>query len=152
MPVEMLTDLAGAAWALLASNALTAFGLLGLGMLAYWVFDELEEAEDKAELIERTGERANQTVGDIGGSGRALLLVGGSTGAMLASELAATLALFEGLPFLLGHLVFGILTFAGLGGYIPLTVYELGLAFVAITVTSSLALIRYRSTGGASSA
>ena len=145
MPVEMLKDLASAGWGLLSSNLLTAFGLVGLGMIAYWVFDELEDATDKADLVERTGERANQTLGDVGGSGRALIMVGGSTGAMLASEIAATLALFEGLPFLLGHLVFGGLTFLGLGGYIPITVYELGLAFVGVTVVSSLALIRYRS-------
>ncbi len=128
---------------LLMNNWEFAIGLLAVGSLAYWWFDEREDSDSAAETIERVGSRAETVTGGIVGGFGSLLVVFASIGLTIGGQLAETgmmlNELLGGIPVIVGHMLFGLLTFAGLSGAIPLSVQQLGFAFVFITTIAVIA-------------
>jgi hypothetical protein len=139
--------------ALLLDNWMLLIGLFTVGLLAYWLLDERGDADGAGDLIERVGERAESvTAGFLDATG-SLVVVIASIGITIGAQLMETFgALNEVLghaPFVIGHGLFALLTFAGLEGYIPLNVVQLGMAFIVITIVALV--VRYGPDGSRSS-
>lgn len=128
---------------LLTSNWLTGVGLLAMGLLAYWIFDERGETDSAAETVEKVGERADGFFGGVVGAFGSLAVVVTSIVVTLGDQIVMTIAQLDmiigNVPVLVGHFLFGLLTFLGLGGIIPISEEMLGFAFILITI---IALIR----------
>lgn len=132
----------------LTTMAIVALAVLGVVSVALDYYREDER--DLEEAARSTGERAEK-VTQSAARGSRLAVVGlaglGMTVAMEMLQFAADLnAILGGAPVLVGHLLFGVLTFAGLSGAIPLTVQQLGFAFTFVTVIALI--LRYGSGGG----
>lgn len=131
---------------LLAGNIVNALGFFALGLVAYWAFDEWEDADDGADHIERVGDRADNALGNVAGGGKSLIIVAGAIATTLAQEILSTILLLDqlvgGMPFAVGHFVFGILTFLGLWGFIPITIGQLGIVFLVITLVALIAFAK----------
>lgn len=123
-----------------AENWMLALGLFAVGLLAFWVFDEREDADTPGELVEQVGERAETvTAGFLDATG-SLLVVIASIGLTIGAELMGTFAalneLLGHMPFVIGHGLFILLTFAGLEGWIPMTKIHLGIGALVITIVA----------------
>ncbi|GGL26100.1 hypothetical protein GCM10009037_07150 [Halarchaeum grantii] len=126
-----------------------ALGVLATFVAASFVWDYLREDRELEDAATRTGERAQRTVkGAAKGSRLAVVGLAG-LGASVAAEMlqfAGELnAVLGGAPVLIGHLIFGMATFAGLKGLIPFDVETMG--FVFIFVTAIALILRYGSAG-----
>lgn len=125
---------------MLVENWMLVVGLFSLGLLAYWIFDERDDADSPGDLVEGVGARAESVTAGVLDASSSLLLVLASIGITIGAELLQTFgALNEMLghaPFVVGYGLFSALTFLGLGGYIPLTVTQLGMLAVVIAIVA----------------
>jgi len=121
----------------------TIIGLLAVGALALWAFEEYEEADDNVELVERVGERARVTTGGVVGGFGSLAVVVTSIMVTIGRELAMAggeLAPFiKAAPALVGQLILGLLAFLQIKGYVPLKPWQLGAIIIAILVVTIVA-------------
>lgn len=147
MPIDVVT-------ALLVANWLLLVGLFSIGLLAYWVFDERDDADSPGDLVEGVGERAEAVTAGILDASSSLLLVLASIALTVGAELLGTFAALNEMlghaPFVVGYGLFSVLTFAGLGGYVPLTFSQLGMACIIILIVALF--VRYGPDGRANSA
>lgn len=137
----------------LASNWKLLIGLLAVGLLVYWLLDEREDANDASDLIEGVGGRAESATGGVVGAFGSLVIVITSILLTVGRELLATTGdlgmLVEGVPVVIGHLLIGVLAWAGLTGAIQMDASTFGWVFILITVVALG--IRYDVVGGVSS-
>lgn len=117
-------------------------GLGAVGMLAFWVFDELEDAADKADLVERVGGRAETVTGGVVGGFGSLVVVVISIFMTIGSELARTggelAPLIQAAPAVAGEVVIGLLAMASMAGHVPLKPWQMGVivfALIGLTIT-----------------
>lgn len=137
-------------WNLLASNPTLSLGIVLATLFVWWFVDEYRDADDREEAIRGTGRRARGGVESLLRYSRFSILGLAGLGATLSMEmlqLAAELnQVLGGAPVIVGHLLFGVLTFAGMAGAVPLTVQQLGFAFTFITVIALI--LRFSEAGG----
>ncbi|WP_435099612.1 hypothetical protein [Halarchaeum sp. P4] len=120
----------------LADNWPWLLGALLTAMLAYWWWDEREDAESAGETVDGITDRMESVTGGALSGFRALVvgLVGiGGTVAIEFMHLASDLnGLLGGVPFLVGYLLYGLLSWAGIE--FGLATDTLGFAFLLILV------------------
>lgn len=132
-------------------NLFTGIGLLALGMLAYWTFDERRDTDSAGETIERVGERADSAFGGLVGAFGSLVTVVLTILITIGNQLLMIGVQLNDLveaPVVIGHLIAGALAYGGFRGYFPISAAGFGYGFVIIT---GLALFARYSGGGASS-
>jgi hypothetical protein len=121
----------------LVANWQIAVGLLAVGLLVYWTLDERRMTSSAGETIERVGARAESVTGGVVGAFGSLVVVLISIAMTVGMEVASTggdiVPLVTSAPVVVGHTLFGLLTFLGLTGTVPLTTVELGWLFLIIT-------------------
>lgn len=97
-----------------------------------------------------TGQRARSATERAATAGRYGILGLAGLGASLAMEMLQLATglneILGGAPVILGHLLFGIITFLGLEGVIPLSKMMLGWTFVTITIVALI--LRFSDDGG----
>lgn len=146
MVVDTVTGILARDWKLL-------IGLLAVGLLVYWLLDEREDASDVSDLIEGVGGRAESATGGVVGAFGSLVIVITSIMLTVGRELLATTGdlgmLVEGVPVVIGHILVGVLAWAGFTGAIQMDASTFGWAFILITIVALG--IRYDVVGGVSS-
>ncbi|AJF26820.1 hypothetical protein SG26_14325 [Haloarcula sp. CBA1115] len=134
---------------LTGSFVATIIGLLAVGALALWAFEEYEEADDNTELVERVGERARVTTGGITGGFGSLAVVVTSIMVTIGRELAMAggelAPLIKAAPALTGEILLGVLAYLQIKGYVPLQPWQLGAIVIAVLVVTIVA--RYGTSG-----
>lgn len=122
----------------LTANWELIIGLLAVGLLAYWWFDERGDSNSAADTVERVGGRAEVATGGVVGAFGSLVAVLASIALTIGTEISqAGMMVNEvlgGFSALAGHFVFAIVTFLGVGGYVPISVQQLGFVFVVVTI------------------
>lgn len=138
----------------LAENWMLLVGLFTVGLLAYWVFDERDDAGSPGELVEGVGERAESVTAGFLDATSSLLIVLASIALTIGAELLQTFGalneLLGHMPWAIGYALFSVLTFAGLGGYLPLTFSQLGMACIVIAIIA--VVVKYGPDGSGSGA
>jgi hypothetical protein len=133
----------GTVLGVLADNWLIGIGLFALALVLYWTFDERSDTSSAGETIERVGERAEVVTNGFLGAVGSLLVVVASIGLAIGTQLlelgVALNDLLGHVPILVGHLLFGLIAFAGLEGVIPVSQMQLGWIFLLITVVALIA-------------
>jgi hypothetical protein len=102
------------------------FGIVGIALLLYWTLDEYRDADDLPETVEGVADRSGSAI-----------VVGASVLLTIGDQLAQVLGQLAGLvdaPVVVGHVVGGILGFAGLQGVLTTTEFVVG--FVIVTVVA----------------
>lgn len=99
-------------------------GIIGVFTIAYWVLDELNDADGATEVVEGVGERSGSAIVVITGT---ILTIGDQI-----IQLGADLVGLIDAPVVVGHVVGGILGFLGLRGV--LTTEEFILYFGIVTI------------------
>jgi hypothetical protein len=134
---------------LTGSLVATIIGLLAVGALALWAFEEYEEANDNVELVERVGERARVTTGGIAGGFGSLAVVVTSIMVTIGRELAMAggelAPLLKAAPALTGEILLGVLAYLQIKGYVPLKAWQLGTIVIVVLVVTIVA--RYGTSG-----
>jgi hypothetical protein len=119
---------------LLAENWLWLIGGGLLALIAYWIADEAGEAADRVETVERVTDRAENATGGLLSGTRALLLGVAGIAITTAGELlglaTALNELLGGVPYLVGMLLYGGLSFAGV--YLNVRPETLGITFLIV--------------------
>ena len=137
MAVELLMSL------LTGSVIATIIGLLAVGALALWAFEEYEEADDNVELVERVGERARVTTGGVVGGFGSLAVVVTSIMVTIGRELAMAggelAPLLKAAPALTGEILLGVLAYLQIKGYVPLQAWQLGAIVIAVVIVTIVA-------------
>ncbi|MFC6785416.1 hypothetical protein ACFQFH_05665 [Halobaculum halobium] len=138
MPTEILS--------LLAENWMWVIGATLFALIAYWAVDEGRDADDRVETVERVTDRAENATGGFLSGARALLLGFAGIGVTVAGELlglaTALNELLGGVPYLVGMLLYGGLSFAGV--YLDVRPATLGIAFLIVFMTVSMMWIGNR--------
>ncbi|QZX98730.1 hypothetical protein [Halobaculum rubrum] len=138
MPTEVVS--------LLAENWLWLIGGGLLALIIYWIADEAGDAADRVETVERVTDRAERATGGVLSGTRALLVGFVGIGLTAAGEvlgLAAVLnELLGGVPYLVGMLLYGGLSLAGI--YVDVRPSTLGIAFVIVFLVVSMIWIGNR--------
>jgi hypothetical protein len=130
-------------------NLFTGIGLLALGMLAYWTFDERRNTDSAAGTVERVGERADSALGGIVGAFGSLVTVVLTILITVGNQIMMVGVQLNDLveaPVVIGHIIAGALAFGGFRGYFPINAAGFGYGFLIITVAALWA----RYSGGAS--
>ena len=114
-------------------------------LAAYWFIDEYRDADEASEAVAGAAERAGEATEKAARGTRYAVVGFAGIGASLAMEilqLGADLnAILGGVPVIIGHILFGGLTLAGLQGVIPFDREIAGFAFIFITVIALI--LRY---------
>lgn len=135
----------GTVLGVLADNWLIGIGLFALALVLYWTFDERGETSSAGETIERVGERAEVVTNGLFGAVGSLLVVAASIALAIGTQLlelgAALNDLLGHVPFLVGYIVFGAISYLGLEGDLPITQMQLGWIFLLILVVGLI--LRY---------
>lgn len=118
-------------------NPLLVAGALGALLVAWWFVDEYRDAGDAEEAARGAGQRA-QAATEAAARGSRYAVVGlaglGASLAMEALHLASGLnEVLGGAPVIVGHLIYGVLSLAGIAGAIPFDKELAGFAFAFIT-------------------
>jgi len=135
MPVELLQPL--------LENWVAVLGIFLTGMLAYWIYDEAEEAADAEDTIRRVTDRAERATGRTVRGSRALTV--GIFGVFMTAAVellgfAAELnGLLGGIPFVVGSVVVTALGFLGIAGAFSTTTY----GYAVLLVLLGAAFVRY---------
>ncbi|NEU56752.1 hypothetical protein [Halorussus sp. MSC15.2] len=129
--------------AFLADNWTWLVGALLAALFTYWWWDERNEHEHQSpgETVDRVTSRAESATGGALSGFRALLVGLASIGMTIAVEflqLAGDLnELLGGVPFIVGYLIYGGLSFVGIEWDISPQV--LGFAFILILLVAAMA-------------
>lgn len=151
MPVEMIETAFDTVLGLVGGNPLTILGLAGLGLLIYWWLDERRSSGSAADTIEGVGNRADDLFGNTVGAFGSLVTVVLTIAVTIGNELlmagSAVNSVVEA-PALIGHVIIGLVGWAGFRGLIPVNATGYGWAFVILT----LLVLWARFSGGESTA
>jgi len=129
--------------ALLAENWTWLVGALLAALLTYWWWDERNEYEDQSpgETVDRVTNRAESATGGALSGFRALLLGLASIGMTVAVEVLQFASelndLLGGVPFVVGYVIYGGLSFVGIEWNVSPQV--LGVGFILILVIAGMA-------------
>jgi len=111
-----------------------AIGFIGVFLVAYWTFDERDQSENLAEMVERVGERAQSTTGGLLGAAGSLGVVAVSIVITIGNELTTSgmriVELVSTDPVLAGGVATGLTGVAVDAGFLTLKTWQL-LALVA---------------------
>jgi hypothetical protein len=129
-----------AAIAFATNNAFVMLGLALAGVLAYWYYDEVADADDRADAILGVGERTDDALGGLFGVLGALFVAGVSISVTIGSQLAELVGMvgevLAGVPMIGGHIITAIFGALGLTGIVGITAGQfLLIAFVLIVIT-----------------
>lgn len=123
-------------------------GLIGVGLLAFWWFDERQESDRWEDTIEKVGERAQAATGGAVGAFGSLVVVVFGVAATIGHELVMSLAELSGpvaeFPALVGGSAIGLLGTLGLSGVIPIEAWQFGVVVLALLVLASYGVFRRR--------
>lgn len=123
-------------------------GLLGVGLLAFWWFDEREEDDRWEDTIERVGERAESVTGGFVGAFGSLVVVAVSILATIGNELVMAIGDLAGpvsmFPALVGASLIGLLGTVGLSGIVPIEAWQFGVIVLAVLILASYGVVRRR--------
>lgn len=140
MPAEMLGEFLAANWVWLLGALLTA-------LLAYWWYEERQEAESPGDTVDRVTDRAEGATGGLLSGVRALLIGLLSIAVTVAMELTGLAtdlnALLGGVPYFFGYVIYGVLSYFGV--YLGLDRRSLGFLFILIFI--SAAFVKIGNTG-----
>ncbi|MBB6645073.1 hypothetical protein [Halobellus ruber] len=132
-------------WLLIIGGVLTL-------IVAYWFIDEyvLDDTDEVNQAAKNVGERARGATESAARGGRFAVVGFAGLGVSLAMELlqlAGELnAILGGAPVVIGHLIFGAFTLAGLQGVIPFDKQIAGFFFIFVTAIALI--LRYGDGGG----
>lgn len=129
-----------AAIAFMAGNAMLLLGLVLVGVLAYWYYDEVADADDRSDAILNVGERTDDALGGLFGVLGALFVAGVSISVTIGSQLAELVGMigevFAGVPMVGGHIITAVFGALGLSGVVGVSAVQfLFIALVLIVVT-----------------
>lgn len=124
-----------------AEHWLTTIGLLAVGVFAYWYFAaRRESAGGAANTASAFMRRAERGFGETFGAVTSILIGVLAIGVTISGELMRLGVMLNealgGAPVLVGHLVWGVISWAGLAGYVPLDPTTAGWLFLAVTVVA----------------
>jgi len=133
----------------LTENWVWLVGALLTALLAYWWYEERQEAESPGETVDRVTDRAEGATGGALSGFRALVVGIASIATTVAMELlgmAADLnALLGGVPYLVGYAVYGVLSFFGV--YVGMDRRSLGFLFILIGISAAFVKFGGESSG-----
>lgn len=130
-----------------AENLITVVGLSLLFIFLVALLAEREEDRDARETVEAAGERLDGYLGEVLGATGAFLGFLFSIGLTIGDELAmtaSTLLAQTGAPGFVGQIVIGVLAYAGLRGWIPLSAELFGYVFLVLTVAIGIVVYQQR--------
>lgn len=117
----------------------TTAGLLAVGVLAYWYFAARQEsAGGAANTASAFMGRAERGFGGFFGAVTSILIGVLAIAVTIAGELTRLGVMLDdvvgGAPVVVGHLVWGVISWLGLAGYVPLDPETAGWLFLVLTV------------------
>lgn len=123
-------------------------GLLGVGLLAFWWFDERDDNDRWEDTVERVGERAQAATGGAVGAFGSLVVVIFGIAATIGHELVMSLAELSGpvaeFPALVGGAGIGLLGTIGLSGIVPIKGWQFGVIVLVVLLLASYGVFRVR--------
>lgn len=118
-------------------------GALLAGLFAYWWWDERNshETQSAGETVDRVTNRAEAATGGLLSGVRSLIVGLAGIGMTVAVEFLHLTSelneMFGGIPFVIGYVVYGVLSWAGLNWDVSPQV--LGFAFILILIVAGMA-------------
>ena len=123
-------------------------GLVGVGLLVFWWFDERDDGDRWEDTIEKVGERAQAATGGAVGAFGSLVVVVFGVAATIGQQLVATIGELSGpvaeFPALVGSSAIGLLGTLGLSGFVSIKAWQFGVIVLAIIVVASYGVMRRR--------